>query len=168
MSACGGALGDTLPAGPDMITLTQVELEGFFNYPVRELDDIIESARKIHKEGAGRVLVEMREREHALLVTGDEALMVGMPVDDGGTTSGVWPALIAGFLAGRVQHQSLDAAMEMGAAAAGYTASQVGHEFGTMGDVEAFSKASDLTSPEKLAEKEVGQEERSDEPTNEE
>lgn len=150
VSASGAALGDTLPAAPDMITLTQVELEGYFNYPVRELDDILTCARKIQEQGAESVLVEIREKDLALLASGEDALVVGVSLEHGGTTSGVWPAMIAGFLAERARRQTFDKALVTGAAAAGYTAAQVGHEFGTLIEVEAYSKKNALSRPEHL------------------
>jgi 1-phosphofructokinase family hexose kinase len=136
----GPALGATLPAGPDLVALTQLEMEGFFNHPVREMEDIVGGARRLRDGGAGRVLIEMREAGSALLVADETIVRVSIPEAEGGTTSGVWEALVAGYLAGRAGQQPLDEAMRLGAAAANYTAAQVGNEFGSLEDVSDFAQ----------------------------
>ncbi len=152
--ACGPVLNDTLPARPDMVTLTHVEAEGYFNYPVRQLDDLVGCARKIKQAGAGQVLIEQRQTGQAVLVTDADTLLVTIPEDQSGTTSGVWDAMVAGFLAGRVMEQPISKSLELGAASASYTASRVGSEFGTLPEVKEKGQQADIepVSPEPDAE----------------
>ena len=136
--APGNALSETLAAGPDLVTLTRVELEGFCNFPVHELEDIVGCARKLQESGAARVLVEIRGMQSALLVTREDVMLVEVSPEEAGTSSGVWSALVAGYLAGRVHRHPVENALEMGAGAARFTATQVGQEFGTPAEVEDF------------------------------
>jgi 1-phosphofructokinase len=144
----GPALSATLPARPDLVALTQLEMEGYFNHPVREMEDIVGGARRLRDAGAGRVLIEMREAGSALLVSDETIVRVGIPDTEGGTTSGVWEALVAGYLAGRATHQPIDQSMRLGAAAANYTAAQVGNEFGSLDEVSEFAPAQELPDQE--------------------
>jgi fructose-1-phosphate kinase PfkB-like protein len=65
------------------------------------------------------------------LVSGEEAWMADLPQPERGTTSGVWDALIAGFVCARLEEQPDREALHLGAADAAFAASQVGNEFGT-------------------------------------
>ena len=64
--------------------------------------------------------------------------------EDEGTQSGRAEALIAGYLVGRLDQYSRDDALELGIAAATYTISQVGHEFGTPRDVKERTQEVDV------------------------
>ncbi len=144
--ASGQVLTNALKEKPDLIVMTRLELEGYFNFPVREMDDIIACARKLQEKGAGKVLVEMRSKSNAILVSMDGVYDVSFHEADEGTSSGVWEALIAGYLAGRASQQPLETALALGAAAANFTASQVGHEFGSLREVRDLAMEGDQTS----------------------
>ncbi|HUF37946.1 MAG TPA: PfkB family carbohydrate kinase [Anaerolineales bacterium] len=139
----GPALAATLAAGPDLVGLTELEMEGYFNLPVREVQDFVACARKLRTEGAGRVLVERLSVGDALLVADETVVRVTIPEAEGGTTSGVWEALVAGYLAGRAAEQPMDEALQLGAAAANYAAAQVGSEFGSLEEVRDFAQEMD-------------------------
>jgi fructose-1-phosphate kinase PfkB-like protein len=148
--ASGPVLKDTLPARPDLVTLTQLEAESYFNYPVRELEDIIGSAQKLRELGADRVLMQMPDTGKAILATSEEVFIVDIPETANGTSSGVWDALVAGYLAGRVKEQPLEKSLALGAAAATYTASQVGQVFGTLEEVKEFAEETGIEPPAKV------------------
>ena len=149
----GNAIEPTLAEAPDLLALTQQELEGFFNYPVRVIEDVIDCAEKLREKGALQVFVEMPEKGNALLVGQTDSWVVSLPelVETEGTSSGIWEAMIAGFLAGRARRQPREQALELGAAAAGYTASQVGHKFGTLKEVNEFTDQVEVTSIDETA-----------------
>jgi fructose-1-phosphate kinase PfkB-like protein len=55
-----------------------------------------------------------------------------------GTTSGIWEALLAGFLSGRCLKGTFEESMEIAAAAAAYAGDEVGVEFGSKEDVNEY------------------------------
>ncbi len=122
-------------ARPRLLYLTQTQAEGLFNFPVRAYEDVLYCAHQLQEQGAPRVLIAMEKPEGAFLVTEAGAWMASWP-EISGTRSGRAEALIAGYLAGRLQRLSFEESLRLGAAAAAYTVSQVGHEFGTRRDIE--------------------------------
>lgn len=134
----GDSLREALTAEPDMIALSEIQCEGFFNYPVRTREHAVESARRLQEMGARIVLIEMREAGEALLVSEEGEWYADLKLGpDGGTTSGIWDAFVAGVVAGRISEKSHRAALELAAAAGAYTALHVGHEFGMLPEVRS-------------------------------
>lgn len=129
-------LDEVLKAKPRLVALTQLQAEVFFNFPVRHLEDVAYCARQLRDQGVNKVLVGMQETATAFLASAEGEWMITLPEFESGTSSGVWPALLAGFLAGRVQQRPLPQSLELGAATAAYAASQVGNEFGSLTDVK--------------------------------
>lgn len=138
ISSTGEALRHALSSNPDMVTLNQGELEAFFNIPIRDIRDVSTFAEKLHKQGAEKVLIGMEKTKQAFLYTTDEQLVAGMPEADEGTTSGTWHALLAGFLSGQNKKESNAHSLKLGAAAAIYTASQVGNQFGSSAEIAGY------------------------------
>lgn len=136
--AGGEALDEALKVGPDLVALSEIQAEAHFNYPVRTPEDILGSARRLREEGAETVLLEMRELGGATLVVEDGQYLATLPQSEEGTTSGAWDALLAGYLAGCVAGREPRQALVLGAAAAAYTLSQVGSEFGTLEEIQEF------------------------------
>ncbi|MFC1961037.1 1-phosphofructokinase family hexose kinase [Chloroflexota bacterium] len=134
-AAGGTSLKMALTAQPDLVVLNQTEIERFFNYPVRTVEDVTYCTQKLLIDGVGRVLVLSAEDDSAILATEKDVWLVDLPDFEPGTSSGVADALIAGYLAGRAMQKPLNKSLEMGAASATYTASQVGNEFGESSDV---------------------------------
>jgi 1-phosphofructokinase len=134
----GPALKDALATQPEMVALNQLQCESFYNIPIRVQEDLLTAAHRLREQGAERVLLEMQESGGALLVTGEGRWQVDLPGAMEGTTSGVWEALLAGFLAGRYHKIPLEESLEMGAAAAAHTAGEVGIEFGSTEDVKGY------------------------------
>ncbi len=129
-------LDDVLASELTMITLTQLQAEALFNFPVRGPEEVAYCARVLREKGIPTVLIEMPDTASAFLATADEEWLITLPEGEPGTSSGVWEALLAGFLAGVDRRQPLDVALEFGAAAASYTASQLGSEFGTAAEIQ--------------------------------
>jgi 1-phosphofructokinase family hexose kinase len=139
------ALAEALEAKPELVALQRIECEAFFNYPIRVKEDIISCARKFRAMGAGQALIEMRKTGRAILVTEEGEWEVDLQPFIQGSSSGVWDAMLAGFLAGQAKQGSLNKSLEMGAAAAAYTASHVGNEFGSPKDIKEHITGVDVT-----------------------
>ena len=139
-----------LRARPRLLYLTQTQAEGLFNFPVRAYEDVLYCARQLQEQGATRVLIAMEKPQGAFLVAETGAWMATWP-EISGTRSGRAEALIAGYLAARFQQRPFDEALKLGAAAAAYTVSQVGHEFGTMRDIEECMAQVTVVSTDALA-----------------
>jgi 1-phosphofructokinase len=131
----GEALEQSIQARPTLIYVTQAQLEGLFNIPVRAYSDVVYCAEKLRERRVRRVLIAMEDSNQAFLMTETGAWVARWP-EGVGTRSGDAEALIAGYLAGRLDKRSFSEALHRGAAMAAYTVSQVGHEFGTLRDVE--------------------------------
>ncbi|MBN1966656.1 MAG: hypothetical protein JW910_18535 [Anaerolineae bacterium] len=144
----GEALRQALPAEPELIYLTRVQVEGMFNIPVREMEDVIGCAQKLREQGAGKVWIALPDMDAALLVAEEGAWLGEMQELLPGTRSGQAEAMIAGYLAGRLSQRPLDEALEMGAAAAAFTGTQVGHTFGTLKDVQEYADQVSVTPVE--------------------
>jgi 1-phosphofructokinase len=138
LAASGPALDATLPARPSLVILNQVECEGFCNYPVRVLDDVVSCAQRLRGQGAGAALIEMGRADRALLAGDEGRWLVELPGEAQGTSTGIWEATLAGYLAGRLARQPIPASLELGAAAAGYAADEVGAAFGSPAEVEEY------------------------------
>lgn len=138
LSSTGEPLREALPSKPDLVTLTQGELEAYFNIPIRDIRDVAAFARKIHEQGADKVLIGMDKSKRAFLYTRNEQLVAGMPDPEEGTTSGTRHALLAGFLSGQNKRESNAYSLKLGAAAAIYTASQVGNRFGSLVEITGY------------------------------
>jgi fructose-1-phosphate kinase PfkB-like protein len=134
----GEALSKALDAQPEMVALTQIQCESIFNFPIRVEKDLLAVAHKLREKGVRRVLLEMKGMNSALLVSGEGQLQVELPDMMEGTTSGIWEALLAGFLSGRCLKGTFEESMEIAAAAAAYAGDEVGVEFGSKEDVNEY------------------------------
>jgi 1-phosphofructokinase len=134
----GEALQQSLQARPGLIYLTQSQLEGLFNFPVRAAEDVIHCAQQLRAQRAGKVLVAMNDADSAVLATEKGNWVVDLWDEVIGTRTGQAEALIAGYLVGRLNNWAMDEALELGAAAAAYAVSHVGNRFGTLRDVQQY------------------------------
>lgn len=142
----GPPLREALAAQPEMLALTQLQCESFFNVPIRVQEDLLTAGRRLRELGAGRVLLELQDSAGALLVTEEGQWQVSFPQAPEGTTSGVWEALVAGFLAGRCQQSPLERSLEMAGTAAAYAAGEAGVGFGSPSDVKEYHADVDVRS----------------------
>lgn len=133
----GKILEHILPLKPDLIVTNQLQMEGYFNMAVRFEEDIVDCAHRLRKQGAQQVLAVLSDDNGAVLATENETLWVEFPAKHEIVTyTGTYDAMIAGYLAGRLQQQPFEKSLELGSAAALYTASQIGAQFGTATDIQ--------------------------------
>jgi fructose-1-phosphate kinase PfkB-like protein len=121
-----------------MVVLSQLQCESLFNIPIRVQADLFAVGKKLCEQGVARVLLERQQADGALLVTGEGQWQVDLPDTIQGTTSGVWEALLAGFLAGGCRQIPLEQSLELAAAAAAYAAQEVGAGFGSPAEVGEY------------------------------
>ncbi len=129
---------------PDLLAVTQNELERYFNHPVRTQDDILYCARKLLETGIEQVLVIWPER-HVMLATVDGIWDMTYPEEIQGTHAGVKEAMLAGYLTGKAQGYPPNKALELAGAAAVYTSGQIGSEFGSLEEIDAFANGVTVT-----------------------
>jgi 1-phosphofructokinase len=146
----GEALQLALKAKPAWVYLTQLQVEHLFNFPVRAQEDVIHCAQKLRDEGAATVLIAMSQTNETILVADNGILTASWPDEITGTHSGKAEAMIAGYLAGRFKELSREEALSLSAASAIYTESQMGHEFGTLKDMQEHTEKVDVRSTEEV------------------
>jgi len=143
--AGGEPLRQVLSARPEIVTLTRLEAEALFNYPVRNYADMISGGNKLRDQGAGRVLMVAENFTGAVLI-GDADTWV-VEINDmaaTGTDSGVVDAMLAGLLSGLEKGLSTQQALAVGAASLSYAASQIGNEFGTLSQIQPLLHQADV------------------------
>jgi 1-phosphofructokinase len=141
LSTSGEPLKRALITGLQRVIVNQLELEGLVNYPLRTGSDSLHAARSLLERGVKEVAVTMfgnADDPAALLVNhlGD-AFIAHAQMAEKGTSSGIEGAFAGAFLGALCQGDNLESALRLGTAAAEYTASQIGSEFGTMSNLEA-------------------------------
>lgn len=139
IAADGDALNAALLHKPEVIALTELECEAFFNRPVRVQADVLSVARELRLMGASEVLIQMPSTHSVILLTNDGSWSIPLPDNTQGTSRGVWDALLAGFLTGRAAGKVASEALALGGSAAAYAAEQVGTVFGDMDALQAFA-----------------------------
>lgn len=144
----GRALEHALKAEPELVMMTNAQLEAYFNYPIRTSEGLVFSANKLQEAGALRVLIVDDENRLAVLVDETQSWFVGLPEEAHGTSSGIWDALLAGYLIGRVNKRQLDYSLELGAAAAAYAIDHIGNEFGTLKDIKPYTDTIQVSNSE--------------------
>lgn len=131
-----------LEVGTDVVVLTQNEMEALFNHPIRTPEDILFCSQKLREDGVQQVITttlqDMTTPLAAVLVTAEGAWRVDIAESENGTQDGVEDALLAGFLTAWSKRYSSAKALELGGAAAMYTATQLGSEFATLDDTQAI------------------------------
>lgn len=128
----------TLQSKPELVAVTRLELETYFNYPVRTFADMMGCAQKLMADGAKAVVVITDNFDGAVFANHEMELMVKMETDTSGTDSGVADSMVAGYLAGIQQGKSVREAFQLGAAAVIYAADKIGNKFGTRSDLDAL------------------------------
>lgn len=147
LSVTSEALAQGIDAGPDVLVITQQEMEGYFNHPVRTTEDVLYCGAKLLEKDIDQVLAILSDGQ-AQLITAEGAWHLAYQEDVLGTQTGVKDAVLAGYLAGRAGGLEVAEALELGGAAAVYTSGQIGSEFGSMEDMEEFSGDVDVSTEE--------------------
>jgi len=127
-------------AQPNIVSLRHHQLEALFNYPVRTVEDVAYSARRLcERSGGSVILVAHDELDYGLIITEDQSWLATMPAGEEpeeGTTSGIHDAFLAGFLAHYRHSDDLAVALHWALAAAAYTRLHPGNEFGAVSEVQ--------------------------------
>lgn len=145
VATSGADLGQVAELQPAMMVVTENQAERFFNFPVRNLQDGVSCARQLSQLGVKRVMIIMEEEGTAVLRSAKVDYQLELPEVEAGTQSGVREALLAGYLLGRLRERPLTESLELGGAAASYTATQVGSQFGTREDVDPLREDVDVS-----------------------
>jgi len=145
INAGGEALEQSLPAGPDLVCLKRMELEGLFNFPVRAYEDVLYCAQQLHERGAKRVLISIPRQMDAMLLTDEGTWVADQPQVEFGTTSGQTEGMVAGYFAARRRGDSYEDALRLAAAAAAYAVAHVGSAFGSLRDIEEYRAETTIT-----------------------
>jgi 1-phosphofructokinase len=146
LAADGIALEIGLKAKPNIVVVRTTELEAYFNYPVRNTEDIIYSAKKMSQRSGGNlVLVREEHIDYGLILNDTNGWIAHMPPIDeertGGTTGGVKDAFVAGFLAHYRNSDDMIYALKWAMSSATYTRYQPGNNFGKSDQIEPHMKS---------------------------
>jgi len=126
----GEPLKQALRSAPESVVLMQREVESLFNYPVRTIQDMKSSGKKLQEFGCKQVIIVMNEYEEILLVDEETTWLADIAdLQFTGTDSGVVDAMLAGYLVERRKGKSLEDSLTFGAAALAYAAQQIGNKF---------------------------------------
>jgi len=149
----GEELARGLAADPNMVVATQLQMEAYFNYPVRTPRDVLGCAQRLSEKGSCRVLLEMSDERQLVFATTKEAWLVTLPdanYEDESTTSGILEAAVAGFLASRMSGETKKKALIAAAAAATFSSTQIGNVFGSLKQLQKFSREAEIAPAEKV------------------
>lgn len=147
LSVTSEALAQGIHVGPDVLAITQNEMEGYFNHPVRTVDDVQYCGNKLLEKDIDQVLVILAEGQ-AQLISMEGTWHLSYAEESLGTQTGVKEAVLAGYLAGRARGLDVAEALELGGAAAVYTSGQIGSEFGSIREVKEYSGDVDVSTGE--------------------
>lgn len=132
---------ESLVQKPEIVAVTQIQLEGIFSVPLRDQNDLVEHARKLLSEGVGEVLILVPEENEVYFINKNRAMQVAFPAEEQeGTATGVWDTLIAGFLAGKVKKLDIEESLGLGAAAASLAAAEIGYDFPELERIEELTE----------------------------
>jgi len=132
---------EALVQKPEIVAVTQIQLEGIFSVPLRDQHDLVEYARKLLSEGVDEVLILVPEENEVYFINKNRAVQVAFPAEEQeGTATGVWDTLIAGFLAGKVKKLDIEESLGLGAAAASLAAAEIGYDFPELERIEELTE----------------------------
>lgn len=107
---------------PFLIKPNNHELEELFNVKLNGIDDIITYAKKLKEMGAKNVLVSMG-KDGALLINEDEKVFISnVAKGEVKNSVGAGDSMVAGFIAGYLNSNNYEEALNLGAASGGATA----------------------------------------------
>ncbi|MFR3072394.1 MAG: 1-phosphofructokinase [Paeniclostridium sp.] len=107
---------------PFLIKPNNHELEELFNVKLNGIDDIITYAKKLKEMGAKNVLVSMG-KDGALLINEDEKVFTSnVAKGEVKNSVGAGDSMVAGFIAGYLNSNNYEEALNLGAASGGATA----------------------------------------------
>ena len=129
---------NVLECGPFLIKPNHHELGELFGVTITTQDEVVEYAKKLQEKGARNVLVSMAG-DGAVLVseTGEVLKHTGLKGEVKNSV-GAGDSMVAGFIAGYIQHGSYEEAFKMGIATG--SASAFSYNLATKEEVEALLK----------------------------
>ncbi|WP_223700886.1 1-phosphofructokinase [Sutcliffiella deserti] len=117
----GSLLKDLLAYKPFLIKPNHHELGDLFGVSIRSKEEAIEYAGKIHEQGVENIVVSMAG-EGALLYSNSGIFIAKAPKGNVKNSVGAGDSLVAGFLAGYLQHNNIAEALQYGIASGSATA----------------------------------------------
>lgn len=107
---------------PFLIKPNNHELEELFNVKLGNIDDIIVYANKLKEMGAKNVLVSMGKDGALLISENGEIFVSNVANGEVKNSVGAGDSMVAGFIAGYLETNSYEKALQLGAACGGATA----------------------------------------------
>lgn len=107
---------------PFLIKPNNHELEELFNVKLGNINDIIAYANKLKEMGAKNVLVSMGKDGALLISENGEILVSNVANGEVKNSVGAGDSMVAGFIAGYLESNSYEKALQLGAASGGATA----------------------------------------------
>ncbi len=122
VDATGDLLKNVLPYQPFLVKPNIHELGELFNITIKNEEEVILYAKKLHDMGAKNVLVSMG-KQGAILVSEDhQVYQSSAPEGEAKNPVGAGDSMVAGFLAGYLQSEDYGEALKLGICAGSATA----------------------------------------------
>ena len=114
VDATGKLLANVLKYHPFMVKPNNFELGEVYGVEIKTKEDAEFYARKMHEDGARNVLVSLGGDGALLLTEDDEVYYSKPPKGEVINTVGAGDSMVAGFLAGYMEHNNYEEAFKMG------------------------------------------------------
>ena len=122
VDATGNLLLNVLPYHPFLIKPNQDELEDLFNVRINSEKELLYYGRKLQDMGAVNVLISRASKGAILLAEDKHIYHCGIAKGTVKNSVGAGDSMVAGFIAGYLQHNDYQEALRLGSAAGGATA----------------------------------------------
>lgn len=122
VDATGKLLLNVLPYHPFLIKPNQDELEELFNVSISNEKELIHYGKKLQDMGAVNVLISRASKGAILLAEDNHIYHCGIAKGNVKNSVGAGDSMVAGFIAGYLQHNNYQEALRLGSAAGGATA----------------------------------------------
>lgn len=122
VDATGKLLLNVLPYHPFLIKPNQDELEELFNVSISNEEELIHYGKKLQDMGAVNVLISRASKGAILLAEDNHIYHCGIAKGNVKNSVGAGDSMVAGFIAGYLQHNDYQEALRLGSAAGGATA----------------------------------------------
>lgn len=122
VDATGNLLLQVLPYRPFLIKPNQDELEDLFNVRISSEKELIHYGKKLQDMGAVNVLISRASKGALLLADDHHIYHCGTSKGNVKNSVGAGDSMVAGFIAGYLQHNNYQEALRLGSAAGGATA----------------------------------------------
>lgn len=134
VDASGELLKAVLPYHPFLIKPNQDELEGLFQVKMSTKEEMFAYAKQLQEMGACNVLISLGGNGALLLTEHGEQMQLDAPKGEVRNAVGAGDSMVAGFLAGYMEHASYEEAFQMAVAAG--SASAFSEHLATRAEIE--------------------------------